>query len=529
MKIQKTLAFLILGLFKKAGTASSRFNFSPNPTFLTPSNWSGTAPSASTSMIFYKNENKTSSFRKIVSFVPILFAILINATSLHADAKSWTGNVSNQWENASNWSPASLPSIGDDITISTVASGRYPILSTGTYTIATLKIQSPGTLTINNGTLNVNNHITIENGGTLNQNGGVLSTQNIELETGGTYNQVSGVLKISKKLENKGSFIATGGTVEFTGSGDIGSDFASGTTQFFNVLINNGVNPKFDNKGGGNIKIAMDFTNNNPSLDVEEATFTFNGTGDQTIYSASTPLPATTTFDNLIIDKTFGTIQLLSDVAVENTFTEENGTLDKNGYTLWVNGSPLPVELSSFSAVILENGIQLKWRTETEVSNYGFEVERALSNSQNLIWEKIGFIEGHGNSNSPKDYSFIDMTVIVGKYSYRLKQIDTDGKFEYSKIIEIDLGSPMIYELSQNYPNPFNPSTTIRFSVSESSFINLSIFNSLGEKFEELVNEVKEQGVYTIEFNAEDLPSGTYYYKLQSDDFVETKKMVLLK
>ena len=234
MRFQKTLAFIILDLFKKAGTASSRFNFSLNPVVLTPPNWSGTAPSAPTSMIFYKKENKTSNFRKIVSFVPILFAILINATNLHADAKSWTGNVSNQWDNASNWSPTSLPSSGDDITISTVASGRYPILSTGTYCIAILKIQSPGTLTINNGTLNVNDEITIENGGILNQNGGVLSTQNIELETGGQYNQVSGVLKINKKFKNEGSFISTGGTVEFTGSGNSGSDFASGTTQFFN-------------------------------------------------------------------------------------------------------------------------------------------------------------------------------------------------------------------------------------------------------------------------------------------------------
>ena len=295
------------------------------------------------------------------------------------------------------------------------------------------------------------------------------------------------------------------------------------------VLINNGVNPKFDNNGGGNIKIAGDFTNNNPSLDVEEATFTFNGSGDQIIYSASTPLPATTTFGNLIIDKPSGTIQLLSDVAVENTFTEENGTLDLNGNILWINGSPLPVELSSFSAVTLENGLKLIWRTETEVSNYGFEIERTLSDSQNLIWEKIGFVEGHGNSNSPKDYSFIDMNVTAGKYFYRLKQIDTDGKFEYSKIIEIDLGSPINYDLNQNYPNPFNPITTIRFTLPVINSVTLSIYNSLGEKVEELINEVKEKGIYTINFTADKLPSGTYFYRLQTPNFTQTKKMILLK
>ncbi len=87
----------------------------------------------------------------------------------------------------------------------------------------------------------------------------------------------------------------------------------------------------------------------------------------------------------------------------------------------------------------------------------------------------------------------------------------------------------MNYELSQNYPNPFNPSTTIRFSVLESSFINLSIFNSLGEIVKELVKEVKAPGVYTIAFNAKDLPSGTYIYRIQTTDFVQTKKMILVK
>ena len=258
---------------------------------------------------------------------------------------------------------------------------------------------------------------------------------------------------------------------------------------------------------------------------VDKSTFIFNGSGDQTINSASTPLPATPTFGNLVIDKPSGTIQLLSDVAVE-TFTETNGTLDLNGHILWVGGVPLPVELSSFSAVILENGVKLNWRTETEVSNYGFEI---LRSAQDDKWDVLGFVEGHGNSNSPKGYSFVDENISAGKYSYRLKQIDTDGKFEYSKTIEIDISKPMEYDLSQNYPNPFNPSTTIRFSVLESNFINLSIFNSLGEKVEELVNDVREPGVYTIEFNAKNLSSGTYIYRIQANDFVQTKKMVLLR
>jgi Secretion system C-terminal sorting domain len=192
-----------------------------------------------------------------------------------------------------------------------------------------------------------------------------------------------------------------------------------------------------------------------------------------------------------------------------------------------VNGSQsLPVELTSFSASIIDGGIRLDWQTETEVNNYGFEVLRSAENEN---WNLIGFIEGSGNSNSPKKYSFIDNDISSGKYAYRLKQIDNDGSFEYSKIIEIDIGSPLEFELSQNYPNPFNPSTTIKFSLPTTSSVNLSVYNILGEKVITLLDETKEAGVHTINFNASELNSGIYFYKLETVNFLSVKKMSLLK
>ncbi len=94
---------------------------------------------------------------------------------------------------------------------------------------------------------------------------------------------------------------------------------------------------------------------------------------------------------------------------------------------------------------------------------------------KNLSWETIGFVSGNGNSNSPKNYSFEDKTVTSGKYSYRLKQIDNDGQFEYSKTIEVNFGAPTKFELSQNYPNPFNPATTIRFNLTEAQNVKLVV------------------------------------------------------
>jgi len=195
--------------------------------------------------------------------------------------------------------------------------------------------------------------------------------------------------------------------------------------------------------------------------------------------------------------------------------------------------SPVPVELSSFAASTQNYKVQLNWTTQTEVSNYGFEIERAIINSKfeikNSKFEQIGFIEGHGNSNSPKQYSFIDEKPFGGsKFQYRLKQIDTDGKFDYSDIVEVEI-IPDKFELYQNYPNPFNPKTIIRFQVPEESKVVLKVYDILGAELMELINDKKIAGIYELELNSTSLPSGTYIYRIIADDFTDTKKMLLLK
>ena len=194
--------------------------------------------------------------------------------------------------------------------------------------------------------------------------------------------------------------------------------------------------------------------------------------------------------------------------------------------------NPLPVELSSFTASTIGSTVKLIWRTETEVNNYGFEVERKVLGLQLPVssWEKIGLVNGNGNSNSPKNYSFTDSNPIGGsKFQYRLKQIDNDGQYEYSKAIEVNLEAPKKFELSQNYPNPFNPVTTIRYNIPEAANVKLTLFNILGQEIRTLVNEFKESGVQTVNFDASELNSGMYIYKLESGTAVQTRKMILLK
>jgi hypothetical protein len=204
-----------------------------------------------------------------------------------------------------------------------------------------------------------------------------------------------------------------------------------------------------------------------------------------------------------------------------------------------IDQTALPVELVSFTGSFLNNSIILKWQTITEVDNFGFEIERRISNDPDnkLSFEKIGFVKGSGNSNSPKNYRYEDKNFSVyGTYLYRLKQIDTDGDFAFSTIIEVKFTPPDKLSLNQNYPNPFNPFTKIIYSIpaGETNIIeewpvSLKIYNVLGNEVATLVNENKVPGVYVAEFDGTNFPSGVYYYKLETAGSTEVKKMLLLK
>ena len=192
----------------------------------------------------------------------------------------------------------------------------------------------------------------------------------------------------------------------------------------------------------------------------------------------------------------------------------------------------LPVELTTFTAAVIDQTVELNWETATEVNNYGFEVERQYQESsmKNQDWEKIGFVNGHGNSNSTKYYSYSDNEIAAsGKYLYRLKQIDFNGAFEFTDAVEANLGSPNKFELTQNYPNPFNPITNIEFNLPKEGRIRLSIFNVLGEEVSELLNENISAGFHNVKFDGSQFNSGIYFYKLEADNFMQIKKMMLVK
>ncbi|MEW5799869.1 MAG: T9SS type A sorting domain-containing protein [Bacteroidota bacterium] len=209
-------------------------------------------------------------------------------------------------------------------------------------------------------------------------------------------------------------------------------------------------------------------------------------------------------------------------------------------YLYWQNesGSPLPISFVLFTTSVNGRNTELFWITATEVNNYGFEIERKqiplVKEETSEVSEgfvKIGFVEGNGTTNAPKEYSFIDRIQKAGKYLYRLKQIDRDGKFSYSQEVEVTVGSvPQIFSLEQNYPNPFNPTTTIGFTLQVSDHTTLKIYDAVGREVAMLVNEPLEAGVYHQRtFDATKLSSGVYFARLQSGNKTQLKKMILMK
>lgn len=188
---------------------------------------------------------------------------------------------------------------------------------------------------------------------------------------------------------------------------------------------------------------------------------------------------------------------------------------------------PVPVELTNFSSYLNTNKVFLNWSTATELNNRGFEIERSLDKDE---WRIIGFKEGKGTTSEPQQYSYSDdiSEITASKLYYRLKQIDYNGNYKYSEIVEVEI-APKNFSLAQNYPNPFNPITSLQYAIGSRQFVTLKVYDLLGREIATLVNEEKPAGSYEVEFSAINLPGGVYFYQLKAGDFRETKKMILLK
>ena len=148
--------------------------------------------------------------------------------------------------------------------------------------------------------------------------------------------------------------------------------------------------------------------------------------------------------------------------------------------------------------------------------------------------EWVARYNGPENSTDVANSIAVDVSgnVYVTDYSNGSGTAVDYATIKYSQLVgfqPISSEIPDMFSLSQNYPNPFNPSTNINFSIPKSSFVTLKVFNIMGKEISSLVNENLNPGVYSFDFNAEDLASGIYFYKLTAGEFSEVKKMTMIK
>ncbi|MBL8017753.1 MAG: T9SS type A sorting domain-containing protein [Ignavibacteria bacterium] len=228
--------------------------------------------------------------------------------------------------------------------------------------------------------------------------------------------------------------------------------------------------------------------------------------------------PSTIIYDNsTTIEITPGADVCADAVTINGVFT--------GGGTICTG--PLPVTLSLFTALSEKNNVILSWKTETEINNSGFDVERKLIDG---LWEKIAFVQGSGTTNSAAEYSYTDKKLKPGKYIYRLKQIDYNGNYEYFDLaLPVIISKPKEFSLGQSYPNPSNPVSNIDFQLPEKTFVKIEVYDLLGKLVAELVKGELDAGIHTAEFNGSGLGSGTYIYRITAGNFTEVKKLVLLK
>lgn len=260
-------------------------------------------------------------------------------------------------------------------------------------------------------------------------------------------------------------------------------------------------------------------------------------------YTAEMRIP----LDSLGFDATTTSVQVLINIFDPDNYSDgvtawgDNGNYEKQWWgsewgpdmrTLELSDQIVPVELTSFTAAFNGTDIVLNWSTATETNNQGFEIQRSQNN---IDFHSIAFVDGHGTTTEKSTYSYEDHSVEAGvSYSYRLKQIDFDGSFAYSAVVNVDAIAPSEFALNQNYPNPFNPSTNISFNLPVKSNVSLDVYNLLGQRVLTVAQGEFEAGKHQITLDASKLSSGIYIYSLSASGdngqrFVQSRKMTLLK
>jgi hypothetical protein len=398
-------------------------------------------------------------------------------------SSSIKGNITVASGATLNFAPASASSVNLNGTVAQTISGAGTITATVNSTLVvnnsngvTLNhdLTLPGTLTLTSGTLSLGANILALNG-TL----------------GGTATNLSTI---------SASSLVFAGTTAIT--------IPSSVTALNNLTVNNtaGVTLNAATTINGLLSIGTGAFVNLGTFTHTANQLSLGGVGQTAIGTWGSTSSAATNTNNTYFAATTGTVTV---------------------------ASSLPVELVSFTATGTRNGASLVWKTATEKNNYGFNIERRVVNSQSSIvnsWSKVGFVAGHGTSNSANSYSYADANVAAGTYAYRVAQVDNDGTVKTYNESEVTIGAAAKVLTLGNYPNPFNPTTTFEFSVPNDGLTTVKIYNVLGQELVTAFSGEVKAGQYNhATFDGSKFSSGVYFYSIENNGQHMIKKMLMLK
>ena len=194
-----------------------------------------------------------------------------------------------------------------------------------------------------------------------------------------------------------------------------------------------------------------------------------------------------------------------------------------------------PVELVAFTGNYIKGTVVLEWQTASESNNLGFSVEHAFGNEE---FEEIGFVQGNGTTTIPQQYSFVHRPVRSGVHRYRLKQVDFNGTFEYSNVVEILVQPPATFALSRTYPNPFmisrDASTRFQLNSPESMEIEISVFDLQGRLIKRIFTGSVSAGSPSFSWDGKDsagrtVAAGMYFIRAHSRAGTTVQRLQVLR
>lgn len=201
---------------------------------------------------------------------------------------------------------------------------------------------------------------------------------------------------------------------------------------------------------------------------------------------------------------------------------------DHDPVVVGINTAPLMTILSSFEARTRRHVVQLRWVTEREVNNRGFEVQHRAEGEEE--WKVVGRVRGHGTTNKPKRYRWVGKRFAAGIHGFRLRIVSKDGSFQYSPELEVEVEGKSQGMMSEPYPNPFNPQTAMTLTVDTPQHVRVVAYDLLGREVAVLFDGPLAAGqAQHVVFDAGHLATGTYLLRAEGETFVTTTRAVLTK